>query len=106
MKEILMLKPIKQKVLMQLVSAKDQEKVLDSGFILMGPERGEAQRANVLEVGPDCEYVKKGDVIIPNWNAAQQVKYEREDYYFIEEAEVVLIVDEPKPTTKKSKKVK
>jgi co-chaperonin GroES (HSP10) len=88
-----MLQPIKNKILIQLENM-DKETVLDSGFILTTKARDEAQRAKVLAIGPDVEYVKVGDSILPNWNAAAPTRYEKEDYYLIKEDEVVMIVEE------------
>jgi co-chaperonin GroES (HSP10) len=74
-----MLQPIKNKILIQLENM-DKETVLDSGFILTTKARDEAQRAKVLAIGPDVEYVKVGDSILPDWNAAAHTRYEKKDY--------------------------
>jgi co-chaperonin GroES (HSP10) len=85
--------PIKNKILIQLENM-DKETVLESGIVLTTRERDEAQRAKVLAVGPDVEYVQVGDSILPNWNAADPTRYEKEDYYLIKEDEVVMIIEE------------
>mgnify|MGYP003349754872 CR=1 FL=1 len=76
----------------------EKEKTLDSGIIITGRDRNEAQTGKVLAIGPDVEYVKVGDVILPNWNAAEKTRFEKEDYFLIKEEEVVEEVeaqDEP-----------
>lgn len=93
MKDISMLNPIKNKLLIQ-VDDTEKETVLDSGIVLTTRDRDEAQRAKVLAVGPDVEYTKVGDVILPNWNAAEETRFEREKYFIIKEDEVVLIFEE------------
>jgi co-chaperonin GroES (HSP10) len=87
------LQPIKNKILIQLKDM-EKEEVLDSGIILTTKDRDAAQLANVLAVGPDVEFVKVGDSILPNWNSAEETRYEKEKYFLIKEDEVVMIVDD------------
>jgi len=93
MRGLSVLLPIKNKILIQLENM-DKETVLESGIVLTTRARDEAQRAKVLAVGPDVEYVQVGDSILPNWNAADLTRYEKEDYYLIKEDEVVMIIEE------------
>jgi co-chaperonin GroES (HSP10) len=72
----------------------EKEQVLDSGIVLTTKDRHEAQRAKVLAVGPAVEYVKVGDSILPNWNAAEPTKFEKEDYFLVKEEDVVMIIEE------------
>ena len=92
MKGLSVLQPIKSKILIQLMED-EKEKTLDSGIIITGRDRNEAQTGKVLAIGPDVEYVKVGDVILPNWNAAEKTRFEKEDYFLIKEEEVVGIFD-------------
>ena len=93
MKGLYVLQPIKTKILIQLENM-EKEQTLNSGIVLTTKDPHEAQRAKVLAVGPDVEYVKVGDSIIPNWNAAEPTKFEKEDYFLVKEEEVVMIVEE------------
>jgi co-chaperonin GroES (HSP10) len=88
-----MLKPIKNKVVIQLDTT-EKETVLDSGIVLTTRAKDEAQRAKVIAVGPDVEFVKVDDSVIPNWNAAEETKYEKEKYFIIKEDEIVMIIEE------------
>jgi co-chaperonin GroES (HSP10) len=88
-----MLKPIKNKLVIQLDNT-EKETVLDSGIVLTTKDRDEAQRAKVVAVGPDVEFVKEGDIVLPNWNAAEETKFEREKYFIIKEDEIVMILEE------------
>jgi co-chaperonin GroES (HSP10) len=88
-----MLKPIKSKILIQLKDM-EKEEVLSSGIVLTTIDRDVAQLATVLAVGPEVEYVKVGDSILPNWNAAEETKFEKEKYFLVKEEEVVMIVEE------------
>jgi len=72
----------------------EKEQVLNSGIVLTTKDSHEAQRAKVLAVGPAVEYVKVGDSILPNWNAASPTKFEKEDYFLVKEEDVVMIVEE------------
>ena len=92
MKGLYVLQPIKTKILIQLENM-EKEQTLNSGIVLTTKDPHEAQRAKVLAVGPDVEYVKVGDSIIPNWNAAEPTKFEKEDYFLVKEEEVVMIVE-------------
>ena len=87
------LQPIKSKILIELVEP-SKEEVLDSGIILTTPDRDAANQAKVIAVGPEVEYVKVGDIIIPNWNAADPTEFEKQKYWFVKEDEVVMIIEE------------
>jgi co-chaperonin GroES (HSP10) len=87
------LQPIKNKLVIQLNDTV-KETVLESGIVLTTKDRDEAQRAKVLFVGPDVEYVKVDDIIIPNWNAAEETKFNNEKFFIIKEDEVVMIIEE------------
>ena len=93
MKGLSVLQPIKSKILVQLENM-EKEKILDSGIILTTKDPNEAQRGKVIAVGPDVEYVKIGDSILPNWNTASPTRYEKEDYYLVKEEDVVMIIEE------------
>jgi len=83
------IKPIKSRIVVSMI---EKETVTAGGIILTKADREEANRAKVLAIGPDVEYVKVGDTILPDWNTAQKFKLE-EQYYFVEEDNVVMIFE-------------
>jgi chaperonin GroES len=86
MKDILMLKPIKNNILLELIQ---KEKVTSSGIVLASADPTEVNRGKVLAVGPDVEDVKVGDEVLPNWNAAKKSKFEEQEFYVIDEEHIV-----------------
>jgi len=84
------LKAIKNKLIIKLLKNKEFTKV---GIFLTATDKAELTKALVLAVGPETQDVQVGDTILPNWNAAEQTKFEKETYYIISEDEVVGIFD-------------
>lgn len=105
MKEILMLKAIKNNVIIELIDQK-KETFTGGGIILVTTDKNEAQFARVVSVGPDVEFIKIGDAILPDWNEVRETVYEKEKVFVIKEDFVVMIRDETESKPKKSKKVK
>lgn len=83
-----MLKPIKNNVIVELI---EKEKVTSSGIVLSSADPAEANKSKIVSVGPDVDLVKEGDIVLPNWNAARQIKYNDSEYYVVSEDEIVLI---------------
>lgn len=79
---------IKNKLIIKLIE-KDSETLDPSGFFISGIDPNEANKGLVLAVGPDAKDVLVGQTILPNWNAAEETRFEREKYYIISEDEVV-----------------
>jgi chaperonin GroES len=86
-----LLRPIKNKVIVELI---DKEKVTSSGIVLPSADPVEANKGKVVSLGPDVEIVKEGDMVLPNWNAARQIKYNEFEYYVVSEDDIVLIFEE------------
>lgn len=86
-----MLKPIKNNVVLELI---DKEKVTSSGIVLPSADPVEANKGKVVSLGPNVEMVKEGDMVLPNWNAARQIKYNEFEYYVVSEDDIVLIFEE------------
>jgi co-chaperonin GroES (HSP10) len=86
-----LLKPIKNNVVLELI---DKEKVTSSGIVLPSADPVEANKGKVVSLGPDVEMVKEGDMVLPNWNAARQIKYNEFEYYVVSEDDIVLIFEE------------
>jgi co-chaperonin GroES (HSP10) len=72
----------------------EKEKVTSSGIVLSSADPAEANRGKVLSVGPNVDFVKEGDIVLPNWNAARKTKYENTDLFIVDENEIVLIFGE------------
>lgn len=85
-----MLKPIKNNVIVKLI---EKEKVTASGIVLANADRDEVDRGEVIAVGPKCEDVQVGHIILANWNSATKAKHEDVDYWIVPEEEVVLIFE-------------
>lgn len=83
-----MLKPIKNNVIVELI---EKEKITKSGIVLSSADPAEANKSKIVSVGPDVNLVKEGDIVLPNWNAARQIKYNGSEYYVVSEDEIVLI---------------
>ena len=86
-----MLRPIKNNVIVELI---DKEKVTSSGIVLPSADPVEANKGKVVSLGPDVEIIKEGDMVLPNWNAARQIKYNEFEYYVVSEDDIVLIFEE------------
>ena len=84
------LKAIKNKIIVKLLKNKEFTKV---GIFLTATGKDALTKALVLAVGPDTQDVQVGDTILPNWNAAEETKFEKETYFIISEDEVVGIFD-------------
>lgn len=84
------LKAIKNKLIIKLLKNKEFTKV---GIFLTATGKDQLTKALVLAIGPDTQDVQVGDTILPNWNAAEETKFEKETFYIISEDEVVGIFD-------------
>jgi co-chaperonin GroES (HSP10) len=84
---------IKNKLIIKLIE-KDLETISSSGLVIVGVDVVQANKALVLAVGPQTQDVLVGQTILPNWNAAEETKFERETYYIISEDEVVGVFGE------------
>lgn len=96
-----MLKPIKNNVIVELIDSK-VETLTVGGILLVSSDKDQAQFARVVAVGPDVEFIKLGDAILPDWNEVREAVYEKEKVFVVNEDVVVMIKDEP--VVKKSKK--
>lgn len=85
-----MLRPIKKNIIIQII---EKEKVTKSGIILKSADPAEVSKANVLKVGKDVTLIEEGQVILPNWNKAIPTKFDGEDYFIVNEDDVVLIFE-------------
>jgi co-chaperonin GroES (HSP10) len=86
-----MLKPIRKNIVVELL---EKEKVTEAGIILTSADPAEVSKGLVLAVGNDCEEIKVGDVILPNWQKARPTKFEGTDFYIVNEDDVVLVFEE------------
>ena len=86
-----MLRPIKKNMIVKLI---EKETVTKSGIVLTGPDAQEVSKGTVLAIGSQVELVKVGEVILPNWQKAQPTKFELEDYFVVNEDDVVLIFED------------
>jgi chaperonin GroES len=90
MKDISMLKPIKNNVIVELI---EKEKVTSSGIILKSADPAEVNKALVLAIGPDVTDVAVNDIVLPNWNKAAKTSLDGQDFYVINQDEIVGVFD-------------
>lgn len=103
MRGLCVLRAIKNNVIIELIDQK-KETFTGGGIILVTTDKNEAQFAKVVAVGPDVEFIKIGDAILPDWNEVRETVYEKEKVFVINEDFVVMIKGEPKSKPKKTKK--
>jgi chaperonin GroES len=86
-----MLKPIRKNIVVELL---EKEKVTETGIILTSADSAEVSKGIVLAIGDECEDIKVGDTILPNWQKARPTKFEGTDFYIVNEDDVVLVFEE------------
>ena len=86
-----MLKPIRKNIVVELL---EKEKVTEAGIILTSADPAEVSKGVVLAIGDECEEIKVGDTILPNWQKARPTKFEGTDFYIVNEDDVVLVFEE------------
>lgn len=85
-----MLKPIKNNVIVELL---EKEKVTSGGIILSKADPLEVNRAKVI-VGSQSGLINKDEVILPDWNKAQKMTFEGNEYYVVSEDDIVLVFED------------
>lgn len=87
--------PLTTKILLR---ANEVEKKSESAGLIYVPdeEKGEYRTATALRVGPDVKHVKEGYKIYVDWRKCLDVKIEGINYCFIDEEDVIAIVDKTK----------
>ena len=85
-----MLRPIKKNIIIKLI---EKETVSKGGIVLAGPDAQEASRGEVLSIGAEVTLIEVGQIILPNWQKAKPTKFEKEDFYIVNEDDVVLIFE-------------
>ena len=85
------LKAIKNKLIIKLLKNKEFTKV---GIFLTATGKDAVSKALVLAAGPDTQDVLVGQTILPDWNKADETKFEKETYYIISEDDVVGVYDD------------
>ncbi len=82
--------PLKKQI---LIKANAQEAVSTSGIILEGTNLVDSRTATVIRVGPDVTVVQPGYLVYVNWTKALPVKIDGKEFNFIEEENLVAILD-------------
>ena len=91
LKEIFMLKPLKDKLIVTLI---EKEKVTASGIVLSRADPAEVNRGTVIAIGDDVTDIAVGDSILPNWNKATKTALDGETFYIVKEEDVVLVFED------------
>lgn len=87
-----MIKPLNEKILVKMKEYQDKTK---SGIILSSSTKESLQIAKVIEVGNkiDTNYIKKGDTIIVNKYAGEEVQYEGVEYSVVKIEDILAVVE-------------
>ena len=85
------LQAIKNKLIIKLLKNKEFTKV---GIFLTATGKDAISKGLVLAAGPDTQDVLVGQTILPDWNKAEETKFEKETYYIISEEDVVGVYDD------------
>ncbi|WP_025270477.1 co-chaperone GroES [Hippea sp. KM1] len=80
------LKPLMDRI---LVEPQDLEQKTESGIIIPDTAKEKPQQGKVVEVGEDVETVKKGDVIVFEKYAGNEIKLDDKRYVILKEDEVL-----------------
>lgn len=89
-------RPVGQRVLVKKPEVNQGEEVTKSGIVLTQPlENKDSLKtvAEVLAVGDEVQGVKVGDII--KFEHPHPLKLKDEDYYLVNEKNILLILDEP-----------
>lgn len=86
-----MLRPIKKNIIVKVI---EKERVTSGGIILKSADPNEVNRAEVIAIGSDVTLIEVGQHILPNWNQARPSKFDEEDFYVVNEDDVVLIFED------------
>ena len=87
----MMLRPIKKNIIVKII---EKERTTKSGIILKSADPAEVNRAEVVAIGNDVTMVEVGQEILPNWNQARPSKFGDEDFFVVNEDDVVLIFED------------
>jgi chaperonin GroES len=79
-------KPLMDRVLAELL---DKEQKTESGIIIPDTAKEKPQEAIVVEVGDDVELVAKGDRIVFEKYAGNEIKIDDKEYVILKEDEIL-----------------
>ncbi len=79
-------KPLMDRVLAEPM---DVEEKTESGIIIPDTAKEKPQQATVIEVGDDVELVKKGDVVVFEKYAGNEIKIDDKKYVILKEDEIL-----------------
>jgi len=79
-------KPLMDRVLAELMEVEEKT---ESGIIIPDTAKEKPQQATVIEVGDDVELVKKGDVVVFEKYAGNEIKIDDKKYVILKEDEIL-----------------
>lgn len=82
-----MIKPLGNRIL--IAKGNTEPEKLKSGILIPETSVKEKNTAEVLAVGDDAKYIKKGDTIIKGMYGGVEVKHEEKTYLLIKEDEIL-----------------
>lgn len=84
------MKAIRKQVILQSV---EQEKTTASGIVLQG-STGEQTPGVVISCGHEVSEVDKGDRVIVDWRHARPFKFNDQQYYVVDLANIIAVYDQ------------
>jgi co-chaperonin GroES (HSP10) len=85
-----MLRPIKKNVILKVI---EKEKVSKGGIIMADVDREEASKGTVFAIGSDVTLVEVDQIVLPNWQKAKKSKFEDQDFWIVDEDDIILIFE-------------
>ena len=79
-------KPLMDRVLAELL---DKEQKTESGIIIPDTVKEKPQDATIIEVGDEVELVKKGDRVVFERYAGNEIKIDDKEYVILKEDEIL-----------------
>jgi chaperonin GroES len=86
-----MIKPLKKNSIVKIV---EKQKQTAGGIILTSADPMEVTRGHVISIGPDVTEFGVGDYIMPNWQKARKTKIDGEEFFIIDEDDVVGVFED------------
>jgi co-chaperonin GroES (HSP10) len=85
--------PLKTKMAVKIL---EKQLTTPSGLVLANTDKDEVTKGEVIAIGPDVEDIRVGDIIMADWNQAQDTEHGRDDckVVIIKEEHVVAVFDQ------------
>lgn len=85
------IRPLGKKV---IVGQLKQDNTTESGIIMTSGNPRPDNKGQVVACGPDCEFVKVGDFVVPDWNKAEPADVNGIHCGIVQEDDILLIYED------------